>query len=86
MTTRKKLANGEFNLTPEQRSRQCSPGDRRKAIEANTSRLRKSLEEEYGLIDHPKAETLWGLAWEHGHACGYGEIINHYEDFAALLI
>ena len=47
--------------------------------------LRTDLEEEHGLVGHPKADRAWDLAWEHGHSSGYSDIIYYYEDFAELV-
>jgi uncharacterized protein YcbK (DUF882 family) len=47
--------------------------------------LRTDLEAEHGMADSPKAEKLWELAWEHGHGCGYSDVISHYETFAELV-
>lgn len=85
MDTRQRLNAGEFDLTPEQRSNKTSSYERRKLVVANTDRVRISLEEEHGVTGHPKAEHLWDLAWEHGHACGYGDVVSYYEDFVKLL-
>lgn len=29
-------------------------------------------------------EAIYALAWDHGHASGYGEVEQHYGDFAEL--
>lgn len=46
---------------------------------------RTALEEEYGTSGHPKADTLYRLAWEHGHAHGLHEVDHFYSDFVELL-
>ncbi len=43
------------------------------------------LEEENGLIGHPKAEVLWAKAWEQGHSCGLLEVVGCYEDLLELV-
>lgn len=47
--------------------------------------LKERLLAEHGLITHPKADLLFGLAWEHGHAHGEGEVAMYFADFAELL-
>jgi hypothetical protein len=41
--------------------------------------------EDQGLTNHPKRGKLWGKAWEHGHAGGYGDIYSYYCDLAELI-
>lgn len=52
---------------------------------AMTALLQHDLEDEYGLVGHPKAGKLFALAWDHGHSSGYGEVIHYYEEFVELL-
>ena len=40
---------------------------------------------ESGITDHPKAETLFGIAWELGHSYGLNEVLNHLEDILPLI-
>lgn len=47
--------------------------------------LRKSLESEYSMGDHPKAELLWRLAWDYGHSDGDYIVTSYYEDLLELL-
>lgn len=47
--------------------------------------LRRDLEVEHGMTDHPKADLLWSKAWEYGHDASLGEVIGHYEDFVELV-
>lgn len=35
--------------------------------------------------DHPKAETLFELAWDHGHSAGLAEVATYYGEFAELI-
>ena len=34
---------------------------------------------------HPKANKLWYLAWQEGHANGYNEVFNYAEMFVELI-
>jgi len=40
---------------------------------------------ELGLRGHPKAEKLWQMAWDHGHADGLQDVLYWAEDFAQLI-
>jgi hypothetical protein len=93
MTTREKFEQGQFkNRIPhpvkevgleekyrEQRLKYLQEQTRMTAI------FRKSIEEEHGVVGHPKADLLWHLAWENGHHAGYWEVINQYETLVELL-
>lgn len=56
--------------------------------------LRADLEEEHGVkaalatlrVSQEKADKLWSLAWSHGHASGYNEVVNFYEEFVELVL
>jgi hypothetical protein len=39
---------------------------------------------EVGLLNHPKADKIYSLAWENGHAGGFPEVFNHLLDYAEL--
>jgi len=52
---------------------------------ADERRLREELEEEYGIVGHPKASRLWEIAWDLGHAYGYDEVEAHYRELVDLL-
>lgn len=58
------------------------------AYEADINRLhqlfRSDLEHEFGMVGHPKADALFRLAWEHGHASGHAEVASYYSEFAEL--
>jgi hypothetical protein len=50
------------------------------AIEAE---WREYLRAEYAPDLAPSVESsLFSLAWEHGHASGYSDVENYYQDFA----
>jgi len=40
---------------------------------------------ELGLTDHPKADKLFGMAWDHGHSSGYSDVLSWAEEFAELV-
>jgi hypothetical protein len=47
--------------------------------------FRRDLEAFYGMTDHPKADRLFGTAWEYGHSGGPREIALHYNKFFDLV-
>lgn len=49
------------------------------------ARLRKDLEEEYGMVGHAKSQQLWNKAWEHGHSGGPEEVVQWYDDLWELV-
>ena len=50
------------------------------------SQFKADLEAEYKMIGHPKADLLWGKAWDHGHANGLHEVAFYYGDFVELVL
>jgi len=52
---------------------------------ADRLRFRSFLEQEQGTTGHPKAQHLWDLAWEHGHANGYLEVCFWYSELKVLI-
>ncbi len=49
------------------------------------AQLQADLAAAHGLKDHPKADMLWGKAWDHGHSSGLSSVMAAYEDMAELL-
>lgn len=47
--------------------------------------FRKAVEEEYDMVGHPKADSLWNKAWEQGHSSGLSEVLNAYQDLVELV-
>lgn len=47
--------------------------------------FKADLEAEYELVGHPKADKVFGLAWEHGHSASLHEVWMYYDDFAELV-
>jgi hypothetical protein len=47
--------------------------------------IKEALETKYNMKNHRRANTLFALAWEHGHACGVYDIVGFYVEFATLL-
>lgn len=47
--------------------------------------FRKSLEEEFGMVGHPKANKLFEIAWREGHSEGYQSIVYWYEELYELV-
>lgn len=61
----------------------------RLAYQAEDGRLyeefRKDMFEHYGVAGHPKVETAYRIAWDHGHSAGYGEVDIYFSELAELL-
>lgn len=51
-----------------------------------TKQMRSDLEREFKTTGHPKASTLWNVAWENGHAYGLQEVCLHYERLSELVV
>jgi len=49
------------------------------------AQFRKDLEEEFGVINHPKASKLFSTAWNYGHSTGYAEVYNYYSSLVDLI-
>jgi hypothetical protein len=43
------------------------------------------MENDSGLAGHPKADMLYQIAWNMGHAYGFNEVANYYHELAPLL-
>jgi hypothetical protein len=43
------------------------------------------LLEALGVADHPKADKLYQIAWDQGHASGYTEVMNAANELVELL-
>jgi hypothetical protein len=50
------------------------------------SKMRLDLQRHHNVPhDHPKAQALFDLVWEHGHALGLSEVRAMYAEFVTLL-
>jgi hypothetical protein len=47
--------------------------------------FKRDLLDDLGMTDHPKADHLYDLAYQYGHASGYSEIYNYADELAELL-
>ena len=82
-TVEEKIENGDYR--PKTR---WSPGNRtayNAEIEAIRQTFRADLEAEYGVTGHPKAELLWTIAWDRGHADGLGPVYAAYDTLVELI-
>jgi hypothetical protein len=63
--------------------------DMRRAYKEDADRLDEQFKidalQELGVAGHPKAQKLYLLAYEHGHAGGYSDIWTYMNDFADLV-
>ena len=48
-------------------------------------KLKQDLIKEAGIEGHPKADTLWNLAYDQGHSAGLQEIYNIFFEFLDLI-
>jgi hypothetical protein len=55
------------------------------ASQEATNRFKKDVLKEYGLENHPKAEKVYALAWQEGHAYGLEEVAIWVEKLANLV-
>ena len=49
-------------------------------------RFRAALEVEYGMVGNLKAQAVWDMAWDDGHAIGYYEVEICYEKYSTLVL
>jgi hypothetical protein len=83
MTVEQNIVNGNYSnnfpYNPNTWSEFHDESRRLKAL------FKSDLEAEHGLAGHPKADLLFDIAWEHGHANGYYDVEIHYSELAELL-
>lgn len=53
------------------------------ALEAE---FRHDLEIHFGMMSHPKADLLYGKAWQMGHSGGLHEVALYYSDLVELVL
>jgi hypothetical protein len=49
------------------------------------NQFKQDLFKEFDVKDNPKADLCFSKAWEVGHAWGYGEVYNHFQDLVELI-
>ena len=54
-------------------------------INTDCSRFKEDALEDVGLTGHPKAEEVWCLAWQYGHAGGFNDVYNYLGELAELV-
>jgi len=58
------------------------------AYNAEIGRLREEFKhdalDEFGLLNHPKADKIFAYAWEQGHSAGYSEVYNYLSELSDL--
>ena len=56
-------------------------------IETSTlmKQFRNDLFEEAEIIEHPKADKIWNLAWERGHSSGLAEVYDYFFEYLDLI-
>ena len=48
--------------------------------------FRKDALKSLGLFAHPRADVLWKLAWDRGHANGLTEVATEMEELSELMV
>ena len=48
--------------------------------------FKQDMFEEFGVLDHPKAEKAFEIAWGYGHSSGFHEVFYYFTELAELLI
>ena len=47
--------------------------------------FKADLEAEHNVVGHPKADKLFSIAWQRGHAYGYYDVACIYDDIVELI-
>lgn len=47
--------------------------------------FRNSLFETFDVVDNPKRDMAFAIAWQKGHSNGYGEVANEFADLVDLI-
>lgn len=81
MTVRQAREHKEAEKERDRRQRRLHDEERARL----NAMVKADLEEEYGVIGHPKADKLWEIAWEHGHSSGYHDVACHYAELVELI-
>lgn len=91
-TVREMIKDGDFkNKVPYPSGSYKDPivKEQREAYRTEEGRLiqlfKDTLEKEFGVQANPKANLLFEKAWANGHAYGFSEILNHYEDLVDFI-
>jgi len=49
------------------------------------NQLKEDLFVEAKITNNPKAQKLWDIAWQHGHASGFTEVYNYFYEYLDLI-
>lgn len=49
------------------------------------SEFKQELAKYYGVENHPKLDSVWEFAWEHGHSSGFSDIAIYFDQFVQLI-
>lgn len=55
------------------------------AKEKALEKMKQYLFSVYAVDNHPKAERVWELAWEHGHGCNLNDVAFYFDQFVGLI-
>lgn len=59
--------------------------ERRKHGQLLIAEHKAKLAADYGVTNHPKLDALYQLAWDEGHASGFGEVEIYFGRFVELI-
>jgi len=60
--------------------------ERRATIKKRVDDFKNEMFTYYGVIDHPKVELAYDLAWDRGHSAGYHEVVSEFDDIVELIL
>lgn len=64
--------------------------DKRKAYDERKAALNQDFKldlfEEFGVTDHPKADKVFDIAWDLGHADGYDSVSYYFEKLVDIIL
>lgn len=70
---------------PRQTARVVAREDWREKEKKKKASHKLRLEKEFGIVDHPKSDKLYEIAWSFGHSEGFNEVESYYLDMVELL-
>lgn len=48
--------------------------------------FKKNLLEEHNVLDNPKAQKCYELAWDYGHSSGYYAVADYFNELVGLIL
>lgn len=50
-----------------------------------TEQFKQDAFKYFDIVNHPKAELLYSIAWEKGHSCGLSEVLGEMSEMLELI-